>query len=432
MFEKLFKLSEHKTNVRRELVAGFTTFMAMAYILAVNPDILSAAGMDKGSVFTATALASVVGCLLMGLFANLPIGLAPGMGLNAFFAFTVVLTMGYSYQFALAGVFIEGILFILMSFFNIRESIIKAIPANVKISISIGIGLFISLIGLKGAGIIVDNPATLVALGDMTSPSVVLGMLGIGLAAVLLILNVKGALLISILATTLVGIPMGVTIIPDNFSPVSMAPALHNNFAAFDWTQIFSMDMMIIVFTFMFIDIFDTVGTLIGVCTSAKLLDKDGNVPNVKKALLADAIATSVGAVIGTSTVTSYVESASGVAAGGRTGLTALVVGGLFFLSLFFAPVFLIIPAAATCSALVMVGLFMLRVVGNVNFDDFSEAIPAFLTIIFIPFSYSIADGIMLGVVTYVAFNAVCMKFNKLTPTMVILAILFMAKMIWM
>lgn len=432
MFEKLFKLSEHKTNVRRELVAGFTTFMAMAYILAVNPDILSAAGMDKGSVFTATALASVIGCLLMGLFANLPIGLAPGMGLNAFFAFTVVLTMGYSYQFALAGVFIEGILFILMSFFNIRESIIKAIPANVKISISIGIGLFISLIGLKGAGIIVDNPATLVALGDMTSPSVVLGMLGIGLAAVLLILNVKGALLISILVTTLVGIPMGVTIIPDNFSPVSMAPALHNNFVAFDWTQIFSMDMMIIVFTFMFIDIFDTVGTLIGVCTSAKLLDKDGNVPNVKRALLADAIATSVGAVIGTSTVTSYVESASGVAAGGRTGLTALVVGGLFFLSLFFAPVFLIIPAAATCSALVMVGLFMLRVVGNVNFDDFSEAIPAFLTIIFIPFSYSIADGIMLGVVTYVAFNAVCMKFNKLTPTMVILAILFMAKMIWM
>lgn len=432
MFEKLFKLSEHKTNVRRELVAGFTTFMAMAYILAVNPDILSAAGMDKGAVFTATALASVIGCLLMALFANLPIGLAPGMGLNAFFAFTVVLTMGYSYQFALAGVFIEGILFILMSFFNIRESIIKAIPANVKISISIGIGLFISLIGLKGAGIIVDNPATLVSLGDMTSPSVVLGMLGIGLAAILLILNVKGALLISILVTTLVGIPMGVTVIPENFSPVSMAPALHNNFTAFDWTQIFSMDMVIIVFTFMFIDIFDTVGTLIGVCTSAKLLDKDGNVPNVKRALLADAIATTIGAVIGTSTVTSYVESASGVAAGGRTGLTALVVGGLFFLALFFAPLFLIIPAAATCSALVMVGLFMLRVVGNVDFEDFSEAIPAFLTIIFIPFSYSIADGIMLGVVSYVAFNALCMKFNKLTPTMVILAILFMAKMILM
>ncbi|MGL5894015.1 MAG: NCS2 family permease [Bacteroidales bacterium] len=432
MFEKLFKLSEHKTNVRREVVAGFTTFMAMAYILAVNPDILSAAGMDKGSLFTATALASVVGCLLMGFFANLPIGLAPGMGLNAFFAFTVVLTMGYSYQFALAGVFIEGILFILMSFFNIRESIIKAIPANVKISISIGIGLFISLIGLKGAGIIVDNPATLIALGDMTSPSVILGMLGIGLASVLLILNVKGALLISILLTTLLGIPMGVTIIPDNFSPISMAPSIHNNFVAFDWSQILSIDMVIIVFTFMFIDIFDTVGTLIGVCTSAKLLDKDGNVPNVKKALLADAIATTVGAVIGTSTVTSYVESASGVATGGRTGLTAIVVGALFFLSLFFAPLFLIIPAAATCSALVMVGLFMIRVVGNVNFDDFSEAIPAFLTIIFIPFSYSIADGIMLGVVTYVAFNAVCMKFYKLTPTMVILAILFILKMIWM
>ncbi|MGL5317693.1 MAG: NCS2 family permease [Bacteroidales bacterium] len=432
MFEKLFKLSEHKTNVRRELVAGFTTFMAMAYILAVNPDILSAAGMDKGSVFTATALASVIGSLLMGLLANLPIGLAPGMGLNAFFAFTVVLTMGYSFQFALAGVFIEGILFILMSFFNIRESIIKAIPANVKISISIGIGFFISLIGLKGAGLVVDNPATLVALGDLTSPSVVLGMLGIGLSAILVILNVKGALLISILVTTLVGIPMGVTVIPENFSPVSMAPALHNNFAAFDWSQVFSMDMLIIVFTFMFMDIFDTVGTLIGVCTSANILDKDGNIPNAKRALLADAIATTIGAVIGTSTVTSYVESASGVAAGGRTGLTALVVGGLFFMSLFLAPVFLIIPAAATCSALVMVGLFMIRVVGNVNFDDFSEAIPAFITIIFIPFSYSIADGIMLGVVSYVVFNAICLKFKKLTPIMVILAILFMAKMVWM
>ncbi|MGL5635983.1 MAG: NCS2 family permease [Bacteroidales bacterium] len=432
MLEKLFKLTEHRTNVRRELVAGFTTFMAMAYILAVNPDILSAAGMDKGSVFTATAIASVIGCLLMGLFANLPIGLAPGMGLNAFFAFTVVLTMGYSYQFALAGVFIEGILFILMSFFNIRESIIKAIPSNVKISISIGIGLFISLIGLKGAGIIVDNPATLVALGKMTDPSVILGMIGIGIAAVLLILNVKGALLIAILGTTLIGIPMGVTQIPENFSPVSLAPALHNNFTAFDWSQIFTMDMVIIVFTFMFIDIFDTVGTLIGVCTSAKLLDKDGNVPNVKKALLADAIATSVGALIGTSTVTSYVESASGVATGGRTGLTAIVVGALFFIALFLAPIFLIIPAAATCSALVMVGLFMLRVVGNVDFEDFSEAIPAFLTIIFIPFSYSIADGIMLGVVTYVGFNACCLKFNKLTPTMVILALLFLAKMAWM
>lgn len=432
MLEKVFKLTEHNTNVRREVVAGFTTFMAMAYILAVNPDILSAAGMDKGAVFTATALSSVIGCLLMGLMANLPIGLAPGMGLNAFFAFTVVLSMGYSFQFALAGVFIEGILFVLMSFFNVRESIIKAIPQSVKISISVGIGLFITVIGLKNAGIIVGNPATLVALGDLSSPSVVLGLIGMTIASVLLVMNVKGALLISILATTLIGIPMGVTVIPEGFSPISMAPALQNNLADFDWSQIWSMDMFVIVLTFMFIDIFDTVGTLIGVCTSAKLLDKDGNVPKVKKALLADAFATTIGAVLGTSTVTSYVESASGVAAGGRTGLTALVVGGLFLCSLFFAPLFLIIPGAATCCALVMVGLFMLRVVGTLDFSDFSNAIPAFLTIVFIPFSYSIADGIMLGIVSFVVINALCGKFAKLTPTMIILALLFLGKMIWM
>ena len=432
MLEKLFKLTQHNTTVRREMVAGFTTFMAMAYILAVNPDILAAAGMDKGAVFTATALSSVVGCMLMGFMANLPIGLAPGMGLNAFFAFTVVLTMGYSYQFALAGVFIEGVLFVLMSFFNVRESIIKAIPANVKISISVGIGLFITVIGLKSAGIIVSSPATLVTLGNMTDPSVMLGMIGILIASVLLVLNVKGALLISILLTTLIGIPMGVTQIPDNFSPISMAPTLKNNFAGFDWSQIWSLDMLIVVLTFMFIDIFDTVGTLIGVCTSAKLLDKNGDVPKVKKALLADAFATTAGAVLGTSTVTSFVESASGVAAGGRTGLTALVVGALFFCSLFFAPLFLIIPGAATCSALVMVGLFMLRVVGMIEFDDFSDAIPAFLTIVFIPFSYSIADGIMLGIVSYVLINAICGKFKKLTVTMVILAIFFLLKMTWL
>ncbi|MGL5681848.1 MAG: NCS2 family permease [Marinifilaceae bacterium] len=432
MLEKLFKLSVHKTDVRREMIAGFTTFMAMAYILAVNPDILSVAGMDKGAVFTATALSAMVGCFLMGIMGNLPIGLAPGMGLNAFFAFTVVLGMGYSYQFALAGVFIEGLLFIVMSLFNIRESIIKAIPSNVKISISVGIGLFITVIGLKSAGIVVASPATLVTLGDLTDPSVLLGFFGILVSGILLVRKVPGALLISILITTLVGIPMGVTKIPEGFSPVSMAPSLVNNFTDFDWSQIWSMDMLVVVITFMFIDIFDTVGTLIGVCTSAKLLDKNGEVPNVKRALLADAIATTFGAVLGTSTVTSYVESASGVSAGGRTGLTAWFVGLLFLCSLFFAPMFLIIPGAATCCALVMVGLFMLRVVGTIEFEDFSDAIPAFITIVFIPFSYSIADGIVLGILSYVFINAICGKFKKLSPTMIVLALLFVAKIIWM
>ena len=428
MLDKFFKLHENGTSVRREVAAGMTTFMAMAYILAINPDILSIAGASKESIFAATALASFFGSVLMGMIANLPIGLAPSMGLNTFFAVTVVLGMGHSYPFALVAVFISGVLFMLMSLFNIREAIVNAIPQNLKISLSVGIGLFITIVGLKSSGIIVGNPDTLLTLGDLSSSSVILGFLGIAISAILLVLKIPGAILISIVAATIIGIPLGVTHIPENFSPLSVSIGLANHFEGFDWSQIWTFDMLIVVLTFMFVAVFDVVGTLIGVCSSAKMLDKNGNVPNIKKALFSDAVTTTVGAALGTSTVGSYVESAAGVLAGGRTGLTAITVGILFLCALFFAPIFLIVPGAATCCALVMVGLFMLRGVTHIDFDDLSEAIPSFLTIIFIPLSYSIADGIMLGIISYVLINAIVGKAKKLTPTMILLALLFIVK----
>ena len=428
MLDKFFKLKANGTTVRKEIVAGLTSFMAMAYILAINPDILSIAGASKESIFAATALASFFGCILMGLLANLPIGLAPSMGLNTFFAVTVVTAMGHSYSFALVAVFISGVLFMLMSLFNIREAIINAIPENLKISLSVGIGLFITIVGLKSSGIIVGDPNTLLTLGDLSNSSVLLGFIGIILSAILLVLKVPGAILISIIATTVIGIPLGVTHVPENFNPISPSIGLTNHFANFDWSQIFTFDMVIVVLTFMFVAIFDVVGTLIGVCNSANLLDENGNVPNIKKALFSDAISTTIGAAFGTSTVGSYVESATGVLAGGRTGLTAVTIGVLFLCSLFFAPVFLIIPGAATCCALVMIGLFMLRGVTKIDFEDLSEAIPAFLTIIFIPLSYSIADGIMLGIISFVIINTIIGKFEKLTLTMIILALFFIIK----
>ncbi len=432
MLDKIFKLRENGTTVRQEIIAGLTTFMAMAYILALNPDILSVAGASKESIFAATALASFFGCVLMGLLANLPIGLAPSMGLNTFFAVTVVLGMGHSYQFALVAVFLSGILFMLMSLFNIREAIVNAIPKNLKISLSVGIGLFITIVGLKSSGIIVGDPNTLLTMGELSNSSVILGFIGIAISAILLVLKVPGAILISIIAATIIGIPMGVTHIPDNFHPISASIGLTNQFVGFDWMQIWTFDMLIVVLTFMFVAIFDVVGTLIGVCSSAKILDKDGNVPNIKKALFSDAVTTTVGAAMGTSTVGSYVESAAGVIAGGRTGLTAVTIGVLFLCSLFFAPLFLIIPGAATCCALIMVGLFMLRGVVNIDFDDLSEAIPAYLTIIFIPLSYSIANGIMLGIISYVLINIAVGQYKKLTPMMVVLALLFILKFIWL
>lgn len=428
MFEKYFKLKENGTNVRTEVIAGITTFLTMAYILAVNPGILSATGMDANALFTATALAAVVGTLVMALWAKLPFALAPGMGLNAFFAFSVVLGMGYSWQFALTAVLIEGIIFILMTIFNIREAIVDAIPKSIQTAISAGIGLFIAFIGLQNAGIIVNNDATLVHLGDITSGSALLALIGLVITSVLIIKKVKGDLLIGIIVTALIGIPMGITQLK-GFA--SLPPSIEPIFFKFDFSQVFTFDMMIVVFTFLFVDIFDTLGTLVGVSRKANMLDKDGKVPNVKKAFMADAIGTTVGSMLGTSTVTTYVESAAGVSEGGRTGLTSLVTALCFVAALFFAPLFIAIPGAATAPALILVGLFMLSPIKELDLSDYSESIPAFITILAMPLAYSIAEGITLGALSYVLINMLAGNFKKLSIPMYILAVLFVLKYIF-
>jgi len=424
--EQLFKLKQHGTTVRTEIMAGITTFMTMAYILAVNPGILSATGMPAGGVFTATALASMIATLLMAFMANLPIALAPGMGLNAFFAFTVVLTMGYSWQLALTAVFVEGIIFILMSFFNIREAIVKSIPQNIKNAVSVGIGLFIAFIGLQNAGIIANNDATLVSLGDVTKGAPLVAIIGLVVSGVLLAFKVKGALLIGIVATTIIGIPFGVTSIPKGWSPVS-APAAPL-FMQFEFSQIFTLDFVVVMFTFLFVDIFDTIGTLVGVTTQAGIISKNGEIPKVKQALLADAIGTVAGAALGTSTVTSYVESASGVAEGGRTGLTSLTTGILFGLALFLSPLFLLVPSAATAPALILVGLFMLSPVKDIDLSDFTEAIPAFLTIIMMPLAYSIAEGLVFGILSYIFLKAITGKAKDISIVTWIVGAFFILK----
>ncbi len=428
MLDKFFKISENGSTMRTEVIAGITTFMTMVYILAVNPGILSETGMDKDAVFTATALSAIIATLVMALVAKLPFALAPGMGLNAFFAFTVVLGMGYSWQFALTAVFLEGIIFLILTAFNIRELIVNSIPMALKHAISVGIGLFIAFIGLQSAGIIVDNPATLVGLGAIKSGPALVALAGVIIIAVLLKKNVKGAILIGILASTVLGIFTGVTIIPENFSAVSLPPSVEPIFFQFDFSQVFTVDMAIVLFTFLFVDMFDTVGTLIGVTSKADMLDKDGKVPRVKQALFADSIGTFFGAILGTSTVTTYVESASGVAAGGKTGMTALTVAGMFTLALFFAPIFMIIPGAATAPALIIVGLFMISPITKIDFNDISEALPAFLTIIIMPLTYSIADGIVFGMLAYVIINILTGKFRKLSPIMYVIAALFIFK----
>lgn len=425
MFEKYFQLKQNGTTVKTEVIAGITTFLTMAYILAVNPNILSATGMDINALFTTTAIAAIVGTLVMALWAKLPFALAPGMGLNAFFAFSVVLGMGHSWQFALTAVLIEGLIFILLTVFNIREAIVDSIPRSLKTAISAGIGLFIAFIGLQNAGIIVNNDATLVSLGEITQGTGLLAMLGILITGALLILKVKGALLIGILATAVIGIPLGITQVQ---GLVSTPPSIEPIFFKFEFAQILSWDMLIVVFTFLFVDIFDTLGTLVGVSGKAGMLDKEGRIPNAKKAFMADAIGTTVGSMIGTSTVTTYVESASGVSEGGRTGLTALVTAGCFFLALFFAPLFLSIPGAATAPALVLVGLFMLSPIKELDLTDYSEAIPAFICIIAMPLAYSIAEGITLGLLSYVIINLLSGKWKKLSIGMYILAILFILK----
>ncbi|HCE57431.1 MAG TPA: guanine permease [Prolixibacteraceae bacterium] len=430
MLEKFFNLTGNKTTVKTEVLAGLTTFMTMAYILAVNPDILSATGMDKGAVFTATTLSALIATLVMALYAKLPFALAPGMGLNAFFAFTVVLGMGHSWQFALTAVFIEGLIFIALTAFNIREMIVNSIPMNMKHAISVGIGLFIAFIGLKNAGIIVSSPATFVTLGDVTNltenAGAAVALVTLVITGVLLALKVKGALLYGILIGAVIGLPVGVTHLPESFNltPPSLSPI----FMKFEWTEIFTMDMLLITFTFLFVDMFDTVGTLIGVSSKANMLDKEGRVPRVKQALMADAVGTTVGAMLGTSTVTTYVESAAGVSEGGRTGLTSLTVAGLMLLALFLSPIFLMIPGAATAPALILVGAMMMTPVKNIDFDDFTESIPAFLTIVMMPLTYSISEGILFGVLSFVILKVLTGKFKDISIVTIILAILFLLK----
>lgn len=423
--EKFFKLKERKTTVKIEVMAGITTFLTMAYILAVNPGILSDTGMQFSKVFSATAISSAIATLIMALMANLPFALAPGMGLNAFMAYTVVLGMGYSWQFALTAVFVEGIIFIILTFVNVREAIINSIPDNIKKAIGVGIGLFIAFIGLQNAGIIVDG-ATLVSLNPTwLKGDAGLALLGLLITGVLLAFKVQGALLIGIIATTIIGIPFGIT----KYAGGSYVPPAPY-FFPFEWSQVFTVDFVIIMFTFLFVDMFDTVGTLIGCATKADMIKPDGTIPNVKEALFADAVGTTVGAVLGTSTVTTFVESSAGVVEGGRTGLTALVVAVLFLLSLFLEPLFGSIPSAATAPALILVGVFMITPVTKIEWDDMTEAIPAFLTIIFMVVAYSIADGIMFGVVSYVVLKLFSKKLKDITPMTWVLFALFVLKAI--
>ena len=452
-FEKVFHLSEHHTDVKTEIIAGITTFMTMAYILAVNPNILSATGMDRGAVFTATALASLVATLLMAAFANYPFVLAPGMGLNAYFAYTVVLQMGYTWQMALAAVFVEGVIFILLSLTNVREAIFNAIPMNLKHAVSVGIGLFIAFIGLQNAGLSVDS-STLVTIISFPENfhtagiCALLALIGLFIMAVLYTYRVKGAILYGILGTWILGMLCQVTGIytPDvengfytlfptlGITDFSKLGETFGKCFTVDFDAVGIINFIVVIFSFLFVDIFDTLGTLIGVATKADMLDEEGRLPGIRPALMADAIATSFGAVLGTSTTTTFVESASGVAVGGRTGLTALVSALLFLLSTLFAPIFTAIPSFATAPALIMVGFLMVGTVTEIRFDEanITEAIPAYLAIIAMPLFYSISEGISMGIISYVLLNVAAGKAKKITPLMYVLAVLFVLKYIFL
>lgn len=441
LLEKVFKLSENNTTVKTEVIAGFTTFMTMAYILAVNPGMLAAAGMDQGAVFTATVLAAIIGTLVMAFLANYPFALAPGMGLNAYFVYTVCLTMGYSWQVALAAVFVEGIIFIILTFLNVREAIFNAFPQSLKHAVGAGIGLFITFIGFQNAGIVSDDAATLVTLGDITSIVPFLAIVGTLITGILVVKKVKGSILIGIIATYILGIIAELvgwyvpnpeaglySLIPATLfsAPPSIAPIAFK----LDLSQVFSLSFFVVVFAFLFVDLFDTLGTLIGVSSQAGMLDKNGKLANVKQALLADAIGTTAGALLGTSTTTTYVESASGVAEGGRTGLTAFVTAAFFGIALLFSPIFLAVPGFATAPALIIVGFMMMQSVNKLDFSEASEGIPAFLALIAMPLAYSIAEGIVFGTVSYVVVNAATGKAKKVHPVMYILAIVFVLKFI--
>lgn len=425
MLQKLFGFVLSSMTVKREVIAGITTFLTMAYILAVNPSILSDAGMDKGAVFTATVISSVLATLVMAMYAKLPFALAPGMGLNAFFAYTVVLTMGYSWQFALTAVFIEGIIFILLTLTGLRQKIVDSMPLVLRRAISPGIGFFIAFIGLKNAGIVSASPATFVTMGNLHDPAVLLAAFGILLSAVLLIKKVTGALLIGILVTTVIGIPLGVT----HFSSVlDVPPSIAPIVMKFEWHNVLSFDMAICVLTFLFIDMFDTIGTLLGVSHRAGMVDEKGNIPHLTEAFMADAIGTAAGAMLGTSTVTTYVESASGVNAGGRSGLTSFTTAICFVLALFLAPLFLAIPAQATAPALVLVGVMMMTDVSKLHLGDFADAVPAFVCIALMPLTYSISDGILMGLITYVLLRIFAGRYRELKLGMIVLAVLFVLK----
>ncbi len=437
LLERYFDLNKNNTTIKREFLAGIITFLTMSYILVVNPNILAETGMDRQALFTTTALATIFATLLMGLYAKLPIAQAPGMGLNSFFAFTVVLTMGYTWQFALTAVFIEGIIFLLLTFFNVRELIVKSMPKVLKEAIPAGIGLFITLIGMKGAGIIVSDPNTLVRLGSFSQHSVWIAFLGLIVTGILLARNINGAILIGIISATVFGFFLGDVSLPQGSLlslPPSIEPifgeALKPMFTAEGWKQILSIDMVVVVFTFLFVNLFDTVGTLIGVISKTNIADENGNFPQMKKALFTDALGTTFGSILGTSSVTSYVESASGVASGGRTGLTAVSVALMFGVSLFLAPLFLMIPASATSPALIIVGLFMIASVTKIDFNDITEGLPAFLTIVFMPFSYSIAEGIVFGVLSFTFLKLGTGKHKDISMTVYVLSILFLLKLV--
>ena len=430
--DKVFKLSAHNTNVKTEILAGVTTFMTMAYILVVNADILGATGMDKSAVFAATAIAAFVGCIAMGFLANYPIALAPGMGLNAFFAYTVVLGMGYNWQFALCAVLIEGIIFIILTATNVREKIIDCIPAVLKHAVTAGIGLFIALVGLSNAGIVV-NGATIVQLGNMHDPLVLLSILGLIIAAVLIVKNVKGAFLLGMIIISVIGMVAGIVEAPKAI--VSAVPSIKPVFLqalTVPASEIFSLNMVVIVFTFLFVDLFDTVGCLVGVASKGDMLDEEGKLPKAKQALFADAIGTTAGALLGTSTVTAFIESASGIGEGGKTGLTAVTTGVLFLLSLFFAPIFTSIPTQATAPVLIIVGVMMASSLTKIDFNDFTNAIPAFLTFAMMPLSYSIADGIIFGIISFTILKLVTKKYKEVNLSLIILSILFICKFIFL
>ena len=452
MLEKFFKLKENGTNVRTEVVAGVTTFMTMAYILAVNPSILSASGMDAQAVLIATALASFIGTMCMALLANYPFALAPGLGLNAYFAYTVCGAMGYSWQIALFAVFVEGLIFIVLSLTKVREAIFNAIPLQLKKGVSVGIGLFVAFIGLQNAGIVVNNDSPLVSIVDFTADfytsgiSALLAVIGIFIIAALYVKKVKGAILIGILATWVLGILCqltGLYVVTPDAGYYSLIPAWSSfNLGAIssifgqcfkaDFSGLRVFDFIAIVCAFLFVDIFDTIGTLIGCATKADMLDKDGKLPRIKEALLADAIATTAGAVLGTSTTTTFVESSAGVAEGGRTGLSSVVTGFLFLLAVFLSPIFITIPSFATAPALLFVGFLMISAVTEIDFNDYTEAVPAYLALIVMPLTYSISEGIAAGVISYVVINLVSGKAKKITPLMYVLAVLFICKFIFL